>query len=103
MDKKDLPEQAKVISTLACKKKSNGTHHGRLIARGFEQIAGKHFDPTSPATPVTNNTTSRIVLELLPLADWMARIYDKKGEFLKGKFEDHKQVFMEVPHGMEHH
>ena len=33
----------------------------------------------------------------------MARIYDVKGAFLKGKFEDSKDIFMEVPQGMEHH
>ena len=48
LDKSDLPEGAKVIiSTWAFKKKNIDTYHGRLIARGFEQIAGKHFDPTS--------------------------------------------------------
>ena len=72
-------------------------------ARGFEWIAGKHFDPTSTAAPVTNDTTIRIVLVLMLLADWMARMYDVKGAFLKGKFEDSEEIFMEVPQGIEHH
>ena len=70
LDKKGLPNGVKVItSTRACKKKSNGTYHGRLNARGFEQIAGKHFDPTSTAAPMTNDTTKRIVFILMLLAD----------------------------------
>ena len=37
----------------------------------------------STAAPMTNDTTIRIVLVLL-LTDWMARIYNIKGTFLKG-------------------
>ena len=96
LDKKNLPEGAKVITWIwACKKKSNSTYHGQLTDRGFKQVAGKYFDPMSTAAPVTNNTTIRIVLVIILLADWTARIYDIK---VKGKFEDG-----EVPQGMEHH
>ena len=52
---------------------------------------------------MTNNTTIRIVLVLMLLADWMARIYDIKGMFLKGKFEDGEEIFMEVPQSEAHH
>ena len=104
MDKKDLLEGAKVKTlTWACEKKSNGTYCDQLNARGFEQIAGKHFDPTSTAVPLTNNTTISIVLVLMLLEDWTARIYDVKGAFLKEKFEDGEEIFMEVPQDMEHH
>ena len=70
---------------------------------GFQQIAGKHFDPTSTAAPLTNDTTIRIVMVLMLLAHWTSRIYDVKGVFLKGKFEDSKEIFMEVPQGIGHH
>ena len=91
LDKEDLPKGAKVMtSTWACKKKCNGIYRGGLNASVFEQIVGKHFD-----------TTIRIMLVLMLLADWMVRIYDVKGAFLKGNFEDGKEVFMEVPQGME--
>ena len=52
---------------------------------------------------MTNDPIIRIVLVLMLLADWMARINDVKGVFLKGNFEDGKETFMEVPQGMEHH
>ena len=51
LDKKDLPEGAKVIRST----KSNGTYCGQLNARGSEQVAGKHFDPTSTVARVTND------------------------------------------------
>ena len=91
LGQRDLPEGMKVITSIwSCQKESNGTCRGQLNARGFEQVAGKHFDPTSTAAPVMNDTTIRI-------------IYDVKGVFLKGKFEDGEEIFMEVPQGMEHH
>ena len=102
-DKKDLLEGVKdITSTWACKKKSNGTCHGQVNAKGFEHVAGKHLDPMSTAAPVTNNTTVIIVLLLMLLVDQMARIYDVKHAFLKGKFEDGGESFMEVPQGMDH-
>ena len=35
--------------------------------------------------------------------DWMARIYDVKGAFLKGKFKDGEEIFMDVLWGVEYH
>ena len=68
LDGKDLPEGAKVItSTQVCKIKSNGTCHGQMNAWIIEQIAGKHFNPTSTAAPATNNTFIRIVWVLMLL------------------------------------
>ena len=57
----------------------------------------------STATPVMNNTIIRMLLVLMLLADWMARIHNVTGTILKGKFEGGKEIFMEVPQGMEHH
>ena len=82
--------------------KSNGTYCGQLNTRGFEYIAGKHFDPASTAAPVTKNTTIKIVLLLILLADRTARIYEVKGTFLKGQFEKGEEIFLEVPQGMDH-
>ena len=50
-----------------------------------------------------NDTTTRIVLVFKLFADWTERIYDIKGAFFKGKFEDSKEIFMEVSQGMKHH
>ena len=80
-----------ITLTRGCKKKSNGTYH-RLNARRFEQFAGKHFEPTSTAASETNDTT-RIVLVHMLLANSMARMYDVKGAFLTGKFDDSIEIF----------
>ena len=48
-------------------------------------------------------TTIRIVLVFMLLTDLTARMNNVKGTFFKGKFEDGKEIFMEVPQGMEHH
>ena len=59
--------------------------------RVIDQIARKHFDPTTTFAPVTNNTTIRTILVLMLLSDWMARTNNIKGAFLKGKFENGKK------------
>ena len=56
LDSKDLLEREKVITAT-------------WAARRFEQIAGKHFDSTLTAAPVTTDTTIRIVLVLMLLAN----------------------------------
>ena len=52
---------------------------------------------------MTNDTSIRIGPITMLLADWTARIYNVKGAFLKGKFEDGDEIFMKVAKGMEHH
>ena len=74
-----------------------------MNAKGFEQIAMKNFDPTSTAASVTNDTSIRIMLVIMLLADLRAKIHDVKGAFSKRKFEETAKNFMEVPQGMEHH
>ena len=51
-------------------------------------MAGKHFNLMSSAAPMTNDTTIKIVLVLMLIGDLKAGIYDVKGMFLKGNFED---------------
>ena len=74
-----------------------------MNAKGFEQVAGKNFDLISTAASLMKNITLRIVLVLILLVDWMAKICHVKGMFFKGKIENGKDLFMEVPQGMEHH
>ena len=50
-----------------------------------------------------NITTIRIVLVLFLLADWMARIFDMKGAFLKKNIENGEEIFMEVLQGIDCH
>ena len=68
----------------------------------FEHIAMKHFHPTLVKALVTNDTTVRIVLVLMLVANQMSHINDMKGVLLKGQFED-KEIYMEWLQGMGQH
>jgi hypothetical protein len=64
----ELPKNAKVMSmTGAMEKKSDWKCHGRLNARGYEHLDGKHYYSDSIAAPVTNPNTIRIVWTLLAM------------------------------------
>jgi hypothetical protein len=64
-------------------------------------VAGKHYDATSIAAPVTSDTTIRIVLTLLLMANWCGELLDVKGAFLHGEFEEGKRLYMDVPEGFK--
>ena len=56
--KKDFPDHVKVLTTTwAMKKKANGVHRVRVVAQGFEQEDGMHFDTESIAAHVVSNFT----------------------------------------------
>eukprot|EP00957_Ditylum_brightwellii_P106300 8109626-Ditylum_brightwellii.AAC.1 len=99
----DVPKGAKILtSTWACKLKSNGRKRARLNGRGYEQIDGLHYDSTSIHAPVTNKSSVCIVLVLVLMVDWIGRINDTKGAFLKGGLDQKKeQIYMGVPGGFE--
>jgi len=99
----DLPEGTKVLtSTWAMKKKANGTYRARVVARGFEQIEGVHYDGASIAAPVINNMSIRIIMVLAVMAGWASKIIDVKGAFLHGEFEDGAEpVYLKVPEGFK--
>ena len=102
VSKKDLPPGTKIIdSTWACKKKSNGTLRARMVARGFRQIDGQHYDGSSIHAPVTNPGTIRTVLVLMLMAGMTAEVVDVKGAFLKGDIEKGQEIHMYVPEGWE--
>jgi hypothetical protein len=70
------------------KKKSNGTLHGQMNARGFKQVERQHYDSTTISSLVTNSATIRIVLKLMIMASMLTHVVDVKGAFLQGEFED---------------
>ena len=49
------------------KHKTNGKLHGRLNARGYEQLEGKHHYADLIAAPVSNSNTICIVWNLLAM------------------------------------
>ena len=98
-----LPKGAKVLTTTwAMKLKSNGTHRGRLNARGYEQVDRSHYASDSIAAPVTNPITVQIILMLLCTnPGWMSAIINVEGAFLQGCFENGEELYIEVPDGFQ--
>ena len=93
-----------LTTTWAFKLKSNGTCRGRLNARGYEQVDGRHYASDSISAPVTNPVTVRIVLMLWCMnPGWISAIIDLQGTFLQGRFENSKELYTEVPDGFEEH
>jgi hypothetical protein len=66
------------------KKKSNGTYRARLNARGYAQVDGIHYDSSNISSPVTNDTTIRIIMVLMIIFKWSAQLVDVKGAFYVG-------------------
>ena len=85
------------------KKKSSGVLRGRINARGFKQVEGRHYEGTTISSPVTNAATNRIVLMLMVMAGMIAHVVNVKGAFLHGDFEDGKKIHMKTPMGFEKH
>ena len=98
-----LPKGAKVFTTTwAMKLKSNGTHRGRLNARGYKHVDGIHYASYSIAATVTNPITVQIVLLLLCMhPSWMSAIIDVEGAILQGHFENGEKLYIEVPDGFQ--
>ncbi len=72
----DLQAGTKIIDSVwAMKKKSNGTLHGQMNARGFKQVEGQHYDGTTISSPVTNSATIRIVPMLMIMASMLAHVW----------------------------
>ena len=103
VEKTKVPDGVKVLSsTWAMKKKANGTLRARMVARGYEQIDGMHYDSSSIAAPVTNELSIRIMMVLALMAGWAMKIVDIKGAFLRGEFEEGSDpVYLEIPQGFE--
>jgi hypothetical protein len=97
-----VPKNAKVMySTWAMKKNSNGTYCARLNARGYKQVDGIHYDTSNISSPVTNDATIRIIMVLMIIFKWSAKVVDVKGAFLCGSLKDGEEIFMEVQEGFE--
>ena len=84
------------------KNKTNGKLHGRLNARGYEQMDGKHYYSDSIAAPVTNPNTICIVWTLMAMnPNWVAIVIDVEGACLQGKLTNGEKMHIEVPNRME--
>ena len=69
--------------------------------RGYEQIAGEHYDEDSIASPVTNDTTVRVALVIMIMARYGSHLLDVKGPYLHGEFDNNEIIYFKVPQGFE--
>ena len=82
-----LPANRKGIGTKwVFKEKKNGVFRARLVAKGYDQIAGIDFQYNF--APVTSEVTLRILLVMWIVNDLFAEIADVQTAFLHGDLEE---------------
>ena len=82
-----LPRNRKVIGTKwVFKIKKNGTYRARLVAKGYNQIAGVDFQHSF--APVTNELTLRLFLITMLKKGYYCEIADVQTAFLHGHLEE---------------
>ena len=100
----DLPAgEPEIDSTWAHKKKTDATGafvraKSRLCPRGFQQIPGKHFDPTKLAAPTVSLYVVFWLLALQVCRNMTARVIDVTGAFSTVPLKE--TIYMKFPHGM---
>ena len=99
-----LKEGRKIItSTWAMKKKANGIYRARMVARGFEQVDGEHYDSQTKGSPVVSQMTVMIVLTLITMGRYVVKLKDVNGAFLLPDLKENERIYMEIPKGFERH
>ena len=91
-----LPSNRKGIGTKwVFKEKKNGVFRARLVAKGYDQIAGVDYQYNF--APVTSEVTLRILLVMWIINDLFAEIADVQTAFLHGDLEE--EIFIKIPPG----
>jgi hypothetical protein len=98
-----LPKGSMVLTTIwATKKTLNETFQGRLNTRSYKQVDRSHHMVDSITTPVTNPITLCFIFTLLCMnLSWVMVIINVEGASLQGKFENDKELYIEVPDGFK--
>ena len=84
-----------VKSKWVFKIKRNETYRARLVACGYSQIPGVEF--AENYSPVINDVTFRIMLVMMMMKNWDAKIIDTVTVFLEGDLDE--EIFMKIPEG----
>lgn len=79
------------------KKKKNGVYRSRLVAKGYDQLAGIDFQYNF--APVVNDTTVKILLGLWLKKGYKTLLVDVKTAFLYGRLEE--ELYAKIPEGYE--
>ncbi len=101
VDAKQIQAKGKqpITSTWTMKKKLECAYRARLVGRRFQQVEGQHYNTMDISSPVTSDTAIQMVLTIMLVASYEARAIDVKDAFLKGEFENNKEIYMTVPEG----
>ena len=62
--------------------------------RGYQQVAGEHYNDSSISSPVTNYVTIQVMMVLMLMVGWVARLVNMKGAFLHVEFDNQKTGFV---------
>ena len=76
--------------------KRNGVFCARLVACGYSQISGVDFSENF--SPVVHDITFRLLIEVMILCGYSAKIADVETAFLHGRLEE--EIYMDYPPGM---
>ena len=91
-----IPSNRKGIGTKwVFKQKKNGVFRARLVAKGYDQIAGVDFQYNF--APVTSEVTLRILLVLWIVRNYFAEVADVQTAFLHGDLDE--EIFIKIPPG----
>ncbi len=90
-----------ITSTQTVEKKLDSTYKARLVARGFQQVEGQHYNNVAISSLVTSNKANQMVLTIMLVAKYEARVSFVKGAFVKGEFENNKEIYITVPKGFK--
>jgi hypothetical protein len=92
----EIPHNRKGIgSKWVFKEKKNGVFRARLVAKGYDQVAGIDFQYNF--APVTSEVTLRILLTMWVVHDFFAEVADVQTAFLHGDLEE--ELFIKIPPG----
>jgi len=72
-------------------------YKARLVAQGFNQVPGRHFDETW--APVHNTATSRALFAVAAANGWKVHHVDVKTAFLNAKMD--KEMYIKHPKGVQ--
>ena len=92
-----LPSGRKGIGTKwVFKEKKNGIYRARLVAKGYNQVAGVDFQYNF--APVTSEVTLRVLLVLWVKNNYFAEVADVQTAFLNGDLEE--EIYLMKPEGL---
>ncbi len=96
-NKRNIPSNHRCIKCKwVFKIKRNGVFRARLVACGYSQIPGVDFSENF--SPVVHDITFRLLIKVMILCGYSAKIADVETAFLHGRLEE--EIYMDCPPGM---